>query len=205
MDELIGALPFIFFIVVFLIIPAMTRRSRAAELERRFAAIQRKRKSRVIAIVHRQEPMGLLGIPQLRYIDLNDAEDVLEAYRTKINGHDFDQLVPLISEAAIFWFNDGSREGIAAIRQAFEATWRSFPHERYWLEDQRWIAQGDVAASCVYHFRWEAVVEGTPRSGGGRGTTVLALEGEAWKIVHEHTSVPFHMDGSFRAATDLQP
>jgi uncharacterized protein (TIGR02246 family) len=30
------------------------------------------------------------------------------------------------------------------------------------------------------------------------------LDGE-WRIVHEHTSTPFHMDGSFRAATDLQP
>jgi uncharacterized protein (TIGR02246 family) len=29
-------------------------------------------------------------------------------------------------------------------------------------------------------------------------------EGE-WRIVHEHTSTPFHMDGSFLAATDLQP
>jgi ketosteroid isomerase-like protein len=27
----------------------------------------------------------------------------------------------------------------------------------------------------------------------------------AWKIVHEHTSVPFYMDGSFRAAIDLKP
>ena len=26
-----------------------------------------------------------------------------------------------------------------------------------------------------------------------------------WRIVHEHSSTPFHMDGSFRAATDLQP
>ena len=26
-----------------------------------------------------------------------------------------------------------------------------------------------------------------------------------WKIAHEHTSVPFYMDGSFRAATDLKP
>ncbi len=82
MDELIGALPFLFFLVFFFLLPAMARRSRAAELERRFSAIQRKRKSRLIAIVHRQEPMGLLGIPQLRYIDLNDAEDVLEAIRT---------------------------------------------------------------------------------------------------------------------------
>jgi len=30
------------------------------------------------------------------------------------------------------------------------------------------------------------------------------LDGE-WRIVHEHTSTPFHMDGSGRAATDLQP
>ena len=26
-----------------------------------------------------------------------------------------------------------------------------------------------------------------------------------WKIAHEHASVPFYMDGSFRAATDLKP
>ena len=27
----------------------------------------------------------------------------------------------------------------------------------------------------------------------------------AWKIVHEHASVPFYMDGSYKAATDLSP
>lgn len=26
-----------------------------------------------------------------------------------------------------------------------------------------------------------------------------------WRIAHAHSSVPFHMDGSFRAATDLAP
>ncbi len=26
-----------------------------------------------------------------------------------------------------------------------------------------------------------------------------------WRVVHEHESVPFHMDGSYRAATDLEP
>ena len=30
------------------------------------------------------------------------------------------------------------------------------------------------------------------------------IEGE-WRIVHDHASVPFYMDGSFRAATDLYP
>lgn len=27
----------------------------------------------------------------------------------------------------------------------------------------------------------------------------------AWKLVHEHESVPFYMDGSYRAAVDLKP
>jgi len=27
----------------------------------------------------------------------------------------------------------------------------------------------------------------------------------AWAVVHEHESVPFYMDGSFRAAIDLKP
>jgi len=27
----------------------------------------------------------------------------------------------------------------------------------------------------------------------------------AWKIVHEHDSVPFYMDGGFKAAVDLKP
>lgn len=38
-----------------------------------------------------------------------------------------------------------------------------------------------------------------------RSTLGLRRLGGEWRIVHEHTSTPFHMDGSFRAATDLQP
>ena len=30
------------------------------------------------------------------------------------------------------------------------------------------------------------------------------IDGE-WKVVHEHASVPFYMDGSFRASVDLKP
>jgi PhnB protein len=29
--------------------------------------------------------------------------------------------------------------------------------------------------------------------------------GSAWKIAHEHESVPFSMDGRFKAAVDLEP
>jgi ClpP class serine protease len=42
---------------------------------------ERKRQSRVIALVHRQETMSFLGFPVMRYIDVNDSEDVLRAIK----------------------------------------------------------------------------------------------------------------------------
>jgi len=33
----------------------------------------------------------------------------------------------------------------------------------------------------------------------------LRREEGDWRIVHEHTSVPFYMDGSLRPAFDLKP
>ncbi len=80
MEGLWGALPIIL-ILLFILVRNISSQQRHAELVAKFSKIQKKRKSRIIAIVHRQEPMGMLGIPMLRYIDLNDAEDVLEAIR----------------------------------------------------------------------------------------------------------------------------
>ncbi len=42
---------------------------------------ERRRRSRAIALVHRQETMSLLGFPLMRYIDVNDSEDVLRAIK----------------------------------------------------------------------------------------------------------------------------
>ena len=36
-------------------------------------------------------------------------------------------------------------------------------------------------------------------------TTALARTDDGWRVIHDHVSVPFHMDGSFRAAIDLEP
>jgi uncharacterized protein YndB with AHSA1/START domain/ketosteroid isomerase-like protein len=38
-----------------------------------------------------------------------------------------------------------------------------------------------------------------------RCTAGLRRSGSVWKIVHQHSSVPFYMDGSFKAAVDLKP
>jgi ClpP class serine protease len=50
-------------------------------LQRRAAlrSIARARDATVITLIHRQESMSLFGIPIVRYIDIDDAEDVLRA------------------------------------------------------------------------------------------------------------------------------
>lgn len=38
-----------------------------------------------------------------------------------------------------------------------------------------------------------------------RTTMCLKKSGERWEIICDHSSVPFYMDGSYRAAVDLKP
>jgi uncharacterized protein (TIGR02246 family) len=38
-----------------------------------------------------------------------------------------------------------------------------------------------------------------------RATVCLQKMGGRWRIICDHSSVPFYMDGSYRAAVDLQP
>ncbi len=117
------------------------------------------------------------------------ARDVLAAYADRINRHDFDLLLDLIAPDATFWFSDGSHRGVAAIRAAFEATWRIMgDSEHYWLDQLEWVAEGDEAAACIYRFNWSVTTDGKSVSGSGRGTTALKRADDRWWIVHEHLS-----------------
>jgi ClpP class serine protease len=59
--------------------PVLKQRFLEASRQRLIAKIERMRKSRVILLVHRQESMSFLGFPVVRYIDVNDSEEVLRA------------------------------------------------------------------------------------------------------------------------------
>src|SRR5882757_6931226 len=59
--------------------PMLRQRMLEAMRMRKIAQIEQKRNSRVILLVHRQETMRLLGFPVMRYIDVNDSEEVLRA------------------------------------------------------------------------------------------------------------------------------
>jgi ClpP class serine protease len=61
--------------------PYLQQRLLEAARQRKIARFERKRGSRVIVMVHRQETMRWLGVPIVRYIDINDSEDILRAIR----------------------------------------------------------------------------------------------------------------------------
>ena len=74
----VGDLFWLFFMFT-AIQPMLRQRMLEAMRTRKIAQLEGQRHSRVILLVHRQETMRLLGFPVMRYIDINDSEDVLRA------------------------------------------------------------------------------------------------------------------------------
>ena len=68
-----------FFFLLSAVQPVLKQRLLESSRQRLIAKIERQRKSRVVLLVHRQETMNFLGFPVLRYIDINDSEEVLRA------------------------------------------------------------------------------------------------------------------------------
>jgi ClpP class serine protease len=77
------------FFIISALQPVVQQRLHDAMRMRKIAQLERTRNSRVILLVHRQETMRFLGFPLVRYIDVNDSEQVLRAIQMT------DQDVPL--------------------------------------------------------------------------------------------------------------
>jgi ClpP class serine protease len=69
------------FFISSMITPWLQQKILEANRVRILQKLEKKRGSRVITLIHRQETMSLLGFPVIRYIDINDSEDVLRAIR----------------------------------------------------------------------------------------------------------------------------
>lgn len=68
----------VFFIMIALQ-PMVRQRVLMVMRQRKIARIQAQRGTRVITLVHRQETMRLLGFPLMRYIDMDDSEEIIRA------------------------------------------------------------------------------------------------------------------------------
>ena len=67
--------------LAFFLVPVLGRRLVEWRRLRALAALERVRGSRVIAMIHRQETIGFLGVPLFRFIDIEDSEAILRAIR----------------------------------------------------------------------------------------------------------------------------
>jgi ClpP class serine protease len=72
---------FTILLFAFLLLPPLQRRAVAMQRARALQALERARGARVIALIHRQETIGFLGVPLYRFIDIDDSEAVLRAIR----------------------------------------------------------------------------------------------------------------------------
>ncbi|HAV41003.1 MAG TPA: hypothetical protein DCW97_01145 [Acidobacteria bacterium] len=62
--------------------PVIKQEMLKASRQSLISRMEKKNKSRVITLIHRQETMSILGFPVMRYIDINDSEKVIRAIQT---------------------------------------------------------------------------------------------------------------------------
>ena len=67
------------FLILASLQPVIRQRMLEASRSRLMVRLEKQRGSRVICLVHRQETMSILGFPLVRYIDINDSEEVIRA------------------------------------------------------------------------------------------------------------------------------
>jgi ClpP class serine protease len=69
------------FLIISSLQPVLRQKMLEAGRLRLLERLERQRTSRVIALIHRQETLSLLGFPLVRYIDIDDSEAVLRAIK----------------------------------------------------------------------------------------------------------------------------
>lgn len=79
MDNILSILWLLILLQAF--VPLLQKQLLTTRRRMAIRAIEIKRKSRVITMIHRQETMSLLGFPIARYISIEDSEQILRAIR----------------------------------------------------------------------------------------------------------------------------
>lgn len=133
-------------------------------------------------------------------------EKMTEALRAKnadgVTRHFADESVMFVLAPPLRFKTGVNSPGANGIQEWFDTFADSLGYEYRELE----IAADEAVAFChsLDHITGKRT-DGTNTDVWVRETLGLRkIEGE-WKIAHQHQSVPFYMDGSGKAATDLKP
>jgi uncharacterized protein (TIGR02246 family) len=142
---------------------------------------------------HNEAEIRALIESQAQALRAKDARAVLSHYAPGVVTFD---LAPPLMQA-------GSEEDSRKALESWFATWQG--PLGYETRDFGITAEGDIAFGYGFIRIHGTKVSGERNDLWVRQTLGLRKVEGAWKITHEHTSVPFYMDGSYKAAIDLKP
>ena len=114
-------------------------------------------------------------------------DEFVAQYETALATQNWSAVEPLMHKDACVTFSSGTvHRGLAAVQKAFESNFAAISCEKYKVSNIHWIRQDETHAVYLFDFAWTGILAGETASGGGRGTTVLVLEGKQWKLLTEH-------------------
>jgi PhnB protein len=131
----------------------------------------------------------------------------LEAWAAAVRAKDLRRLMAHYAEAVrVFDLAPPlERQGRAAMERSLADWFTTFAGPiGYELRDLQIEGAGGFAMARGLLWISGARTDGTMTDVWVRTTLALRRDGGRWRIVHEHSSMPFHMDGSYRAAIELR-
>ncbi|MES2896374.1 MAG: nuclear transport factor 2 family protein [Pseudomonadota bacterium] len=143
---------------------------------------------------------------------MTDAEQIralLQARADALHAHEAAAAVAILADEVVNYDLDpplahvGGPARASARLDKWFATWRT--PIRSEPRDLQISASGDLAFAFGLIQLAGTKTDGEEVDLWFRSTVCLRRLDGAWRIVHEHSSTPFYMDGGFKAATDLKP
>jgi ketosteroid isomerase-like protein len=145
--------------------------------------------------------MGATGTDEARI------RECIESWTRAVRDRDVDGVMShYTSDIVAFDLAPPLQHRAAEYRRGFEEwfrTWRG--PVNIVVRDLKITVGGDVAFSQSLNHLTGARTSGADTDVWMRATVCFRKVGGRWLAAHEHISVPFYMDGSERAAVDLQP
>jgi uncharacterized protein (TIGR02246 family) len=143
-----------------------------------------------------------------RTSDEAEIRNLMDTWAKALHAKDVDCIMPVYApDVRVFDLAPPlERKGAAAHRENFAEWFKTFRGPiGSDLRDVAIVAGNDVAFCHGLNRISGTKTSGEDTSVWVRITVGFRKVGGAWKVSHEHVSVPFYMDGSIKAAVDLAP
>jgi ketosteroid isomerase-like protein len=139
--------------------------------------------------------------------DEGQIRELIEGWTFALRAKDLDGVMSVYApDALAFDLAPPLQHDTEAVRRGLQTWFSTFTGPiGYDVRDLDVTVGGDVAFSRSLNHLTGKRTNGDDTDVWVRATIAFCKVGGTWKVTHEHVSVPFYMDGSFKAAIDLKP